>query len=183
MQNRFRVPQAEKSLDTRSKTVRGSMKGRGKSLKGPTRSEHYNWLKHTEIPKAKRKLAAIDIKLVQCKQEVDLLDTQMLAIEAMNGTKAYQATCRRHLDAKIKVDTNLSAMQKEKEKLTAKLLQLEATCGNLYKECKASSKCRKEIRQHQYYSGAAQASVSLTFNNARIDTSSSKPHLSGQSGA
>ena len=151
-------------------------------MKGPTRTEHYNWIKHSEIPRVKKKLANADTQLDECKQEVELLDVQMLAIGAMNGTKAYEAACRRHLDAKLRIDSRLSALQREKEKLAANLLQLDTTCSNLLKESKASSKCRQEIRQHKYYSGAPQASVSLAFTNARVNTSGTKQDMESSKG-
>ena len=64
---------------------------------------------------------------------------QMMAIAAMHGTRAYEAACRRHLDAKIKIDSKLSASAKRLTTAKAALTSMEFTVNQLKKEAKKLS--------------------------------------------
>ena len=76
--------------------------------RGRSKLEHLAWIKSTGIPNAQAEVKAMQEVSKACKEEIELLDMQMLAIAAMHGTKAYEAACRRHLDAKILIDARHS---------------------------------------------------------------------------
>ena len=64
------------------------------SNKGRSKLEHLSWLKSEGIPQAQAEVKAMQAESKACKEELELLDMQMLAIAAMHGTKAYEAACR-----------------------------------------------------------------------------------------
>ena len=89
-----------------------------------------------------------------CKDEIELLDMQMLAIAAMHGTKAYEAACRRHLDAKVLIETRLTTARSRLRRAEQQAMEMETTANNISKETKQNRQARQAIRQHSYYTGS-----------------------------
>ena len=79
---------------------------------------------------------------------------QMLAIAAMHGTQAYEAACRRHLDAKIKIDAKLANAKARLTTESGVLNSMQLAANQLKKESKADRANRTNIRQHSYFTGA-----------------------------
>ena len=135
-----------------SKTNRPAFKQRPHmQAKGLNRKQHMAWIRDTGLPESQRKVKEVEGKLAECKQEIELLDMQMLAIGTMHGTAAYETACARHLDLKMKNDARLQKAQLEHRQAIEAMQSMEVTLNTLGKEEKAARDNRMEIRKHAYY--------------------------------
>ena len=80
----------------------------------------------------------------------------------MHGTRAYEAACRRHLDAKIKIDSQLATAVKKLEAAKKASQAMELAANKITKETKKNREARASIRKHEYFTGQPPTRVELT---------------------
>ena len=92
------------------------------------------------------------MELKGCREEIELLDVQILAIGAMHGTKAYESACYKHLNAKVKFEDQHKVLKREYAAAASAHKALQLTLHTLEKEARSDSQTRQGIRMHEYCS-------------------------------